>query len=414
MLELIHTNLIQKIHSLSFFSLVLLGGLSLLPFIHNASAQIPYEIPRVYFFYGWSVILFCVALVQKRVAPKGQLVWWLGLYMLIAILASVVGVNPLKSLQGNFYRRDGLLTLYFCMTFAWAIALGWRENLGNAIVKTIAFTTILLALIIVGQGLQLQFLTSSIIANWNGDIGWIFGNPNFLAGYLLVSAPLTLLGARLLSPKKISLHAMVWALLGSALYFTHSRASMLLFAAFAAYSISERFSRNIKFTIACTLIVCGAFISWKIMAHDTGDMMLTMVAESRERIYRKMLLGWLERPMLGYGWANADAAFSAAVWPYPMRFDVYVDKAHGHMLEHLVTTGIMGYIAYLLIIISMFKTFLRQGVRSFGESKQFWMTLLATFGLFLLHSQTNVISIAQEMYFWLIVGILLSAKNRYA
>ncbi len=137
MLEIVDI-LSQKIRSYSLFSLVLFVGLVLLPFIHNPSAQIPYEIPRVYFFYGWSVLLLLTSFYQKAKAPSGSLVVWIMLYALIVVGVSMVGVDPLKSLQGNFYRRDGLLTLYFCVTFAWAIALGWRENWGNVLAKIVA------------------------------------------------------------------------------------------------------------------------------------------------------------------------------------------------------------------------------------------------------------------------------------
>ena len=95
--------------------------------------------------------------------------------------------------------------------------------------------------------------------------------------------------------------------------------------------------------------------------------------------------------MFGWGWSNFAAAFAAVDWPVPVQNDVYVDKAHSSLLEVLVSTGIVGFSFYLLILGLMTK-------RLSGE-------YLLMFILWLVHSQTNIISISEELVFWILVGV---------
>jgi O-antigen ligase len=124
--------------------------------------------------------------------------------------------------------------------------------------------------------------------------------------------------------------------------------------------------------------------------------------ESRQRIMMKGLIAIKSKPILGYGWANFDYAFKSVDWPIHMDQDVYVDKAHSALLEILVTTGLVGFIIYLLIIINV-------SVSLLHKKSTIYYYILATFLLLILHMQTNVISTSEEILFWIITGF--SAKE---
>jgi hypothetical protein len=84
----------------------------------------------------------------------------------------------------------------------------------------------------------------------------------------------------------------------------------------------------------------------------------------------------------------------------PVKFDpdIYADKAHSNLLEILVTTGLVGFVIYLLLIV---KT-----VNNLAMNKEvFSKILLLSLVLYIFHSQTNVISISEEVVFWLIIGV---------
>ncbi len=83
-----------------------------------------------------------------------------------------------------------------------------------------------------------------------------------------------------------------------------------------------------------------------------------------------------------------------------MKSDRYIDKAHFQILEVLVTTGIVGFIAYLGIIYRIVWRFINEPKIS--------IFLFASFVTYLIHSQTNVFSISEELIFWIIAGQVAS------
>ena len=101
---------------------------------------------------------------------------------------------------------------------------------------------------------------------------------------------------------------------------------------------------------------------------------------------------------MGYGVANVDYAFNDGTWPIAVNSDVYLDKAHSTLLETFLTGGFTGLIAYLGVIVWLLDTLktTRRSVR------RIMLLLLA---LYLFHAQTNVISISQELLFWLVFSL---------
>src|SRR3989344_3471603 len=151
--------------------------------------------------------------------------------------------------------------------------------------------------------------------------------------------------------------------------------------------------RQIFYTLLFSGILLGAaFFFIKISGPFTF--------ESRERILMRGVNAFTQKPFTGWGWANFDYAFRSVDWPIRYEHDIYVDKAHGVLLEFLVTTGIFGLLAYLAILIRFFLRFLRENTVSYYT----FLSLL----LFVIHSQTNIISISEELIFWILLGIVAS------
>lgn len=134
-----------------------------------------------------------------------------------------------------------------------------------------------------------------------------------------------------------------------------------------------------------------------------------IVAEGRERIFMKLSLSFLKRPLLGWGWANVDRAFKASDWPIKFESDIYLDKAHSHLLEVLVTAGIFGFISYLSILYFAGKRLI-ETMRK--KTNTIWFkTLLVSFLLYIIHTQTNVVSVAEDALFWIVVGIIAAVDS---
>ena len=86
-----------------------------------------------------------------------------------------------------------------------------------------------------------------------------------------------------------------------------------------------------------------------------------------------------------------------------------MDRAHSVLAETAISSGVIGFTTYLslavfalgLIIVRLRK----------GKDISWNKTLLISLLLYLFHSQTNVISAQEELFFWLIAGIAASNES---
>lgn len=382
-------------------------GLFLLPFVFWPFATIPFEIPRVWFVQRWieglgalGLLVGIWGLIPKRTDSK--LILLVIVFVFTAFISSSFGVDFGKSFWGNPYRGDGLFTLFHLAGFFFFLILFWRPSWQRPTVVAISTGSILISLLSLFLTMRLYILGDASIPNWDGAIGGTFGQPKFLAGYLLVTLPfLAYLGNR-----------RVLFLQSCAIIFTFAASAalgILLFWAGWLFLGKGRIVRRVLIPVVLILaITVGIFLVWqnkpKFPLNSTSTE-FTVHPQSRERIIVKGINGFLQKPVLGWGFANFDYAFNSTVWPLKLGKlgnDVYVDKAHSTFLEALVTTGAIGLGSYLLIIGWVFWRL----VKNRNKDKKWYKALFLVFLLYIFHAQTNVISIGEELFFWLVLGIV--------
>jgi O-antigen ligase len=176
---------------------------------------------------------------------------------------------------------------------------------------------------------------------------------------------------------------------------TQARSALVLAAGYAVWKLTARRWSTVKHGLVAAgmaaLFVGGGFV---IISRPGVE------ADSRWRILNRSVMAWQARPWLGWGFANVDHAIESTVWPMPYLHDIYVDKAHSIFLEVLVTTGVVGLVTYAGLAAAVVWRLRRNR----------WLLSVAL--LYLLHSQTNVISINEEFVFWWLVGIAGSGQVR--
>ena len=119
--------------------------------------------------------------------------------------------------------------------------------------------------------------------------------------------------------------------------------------------------------------------------------------ESRERIIVRGILAFKEKPITGWGLSNFGNAFNAIDWPMKYDNDITADKAHSTFLETLVTSGVVGFLIYIAILTRLFLK-----INNVPKINKY---LFLIFLLYLFHAQTTIISISEEIFFWLLLGI---------
>lgn len=394
-------------------------GLFLLPLILWPKATIPYEIPKVWFVLRWIELLGILGAIVglrdlKRRIPDNILIALTLVFSLVAFISSLIGVDFAKSFSGNYFRLDGLFTFFHLVAFFFFLVLFWDSSWRVPTALAICLGSFLTSLTTLFLGLRYHLLKDLSVVWPDGAIGATFGQPNFLAGYLLVCLPFLGFLADQSFKRKAKFFwflAIVSHILG--IFLTFSKAGVM--GAILFLVIRPLFKKPVIKSSVLIIPILGLFffasyLLYKDNLRTNKQNPQDYFPESRKRILIKGLLGFSKKPILGWGWANFDYAFGSVDWPLRVEQDVWVDKAHSHFLEILVTTGLVGLSFYFLLILKIVLKFWRT-INQKGKDK-FWLrTIFLVFILFVWHSQTNVVSIGEELMFWLVVGILGTKTN---
>jgi len=374
----------------------------ILPLFFAPTTSIPFEVPKVWLFNRYTEILAVLFLLQlpslkiKKVDQK--FIFLLIFFLFINLTASIFGLDFPKSFWGNYYRQDGLFTLLHFISFSLIIANIWQADLFHQTGIFIAIGSFLTSFV----SLTIHFvpLFQNNFSGWQKPISATFGNPNFLGGYLTVALPFTF--QQIKEAKKTKPFWLVVLILQLiTIIFTFSRSAYLVTViAFIGWILLQPKLTNYRSPLLIILMIIFVSIGYQITSQylDVKKNYRGFLPENRERIYTKAILAIKKRPILGWGWANFDYAFDQITWPMKYQDDVYVDKPHSTILEVTVASGFLGLAAFLSIVGHTFKKIKKIRLKSAGF---YFLALI----LYLIHSQTNIVSISEELIFWLTVGI---------
>lgn len=393
----------------------LILGLFILPFVYWPWAQVAYEIPRVEFVLRWvelggimAVFWFLTRKVnQVRTRSVVNLLLLLG----SLLISALISVDPVKSWWGNYFRGDGLFTTIHLAVFSLLVSLFARREGRIWLSRAVAGGSALASIWAVYWGLRLHVLADQTVPNWQGKIGISFGQPVFLAGYLVVTLPFIWYLWRV---SRFKWEKIIWMIMfvgqSLAIFFTGSWGGIVVFFIFGLLGYTRELRLGFReavlgMTIAC-LLALGMFgYKWWSVSRIPPQ----VLAESRQRIFVKGLLAWTQKPVWGWGPANFDYAFTAVDWPYRFTHDAYIDKAHSELLEILVTGGVMGGGLYISLIFLAVSNLWFQQKLAQARDREWWMSILFMLIMYTIHSQTNVVGIGEQVMFWL--GIGLSAQE---
>lgn len=339
----------------------------LLPLVSSRYLPVPFEGAKTYFLFGFIFILFVINAPRLfKEIRIGSIHKFALIFLLWATISSLFGADFQKSLFGNYYRLDGLLTLcsFILLSIFTFNLVKWKDT-----------KQIFLAIAI-------GLLFSS------------FGNKNFLAGYLLVTLPIV--SATLLNKKLKIIYLIFITFFMIYLNSVGGLLGVLLFIFLKLlFSISsKKIFKKLVIIFGIMFLVAG--VTYIISRPD-----LPVQTRGRERILRRGVMATEKRLVTGWGYANVDYAITSVDWPIRVYKDVYVDKAHSHLLEALVTTGVVGFALYFLFLLKAFNK-----LTNLAYKNKKYFPILAVFILFVFHSQTNVIPVSEEIVFWFSLGLV--------
>ena len=348
----------------------ILAGLFALPFLAlflTPRLYFPYVTARGFAFRAIVALTAAcwagLALIEPRFRPRRSAILWCFAAALAAMAAAdALSDDPARSLFGNFVRMEGYWTLlHLFAIFVVASAVLSTERRWTRYFATSVAASVLVA----AFGLAQRW--GYLAAPWGtGRIDATFGNPAYLAAYLLMHAFLA--GFLLVRAGGIFARAALacaCALDLAVLWLTATRgaavglAAGIVVAALAiASSAGERASARRLAALAAALVILGSagFVVIRHAPLVARSAMLERFAaigpgdatvDLRFRIWRIAWQAIRDRPVLGWGQENFVLAVDRHFDPAIAHDSEWVDRAHNLVLDWLVAGGAVGGLAYL-------------------------------------------------------------------
>jgi O-antigen ligase/tetratricopeptide (TPR) repeat protein len=357
--------------------LVLIGVFAIpvvIPFIVSSSMFFPFITGKGFTFRIITEIIFAawfiLALRNKDYRPKKSwILYALGAFLGIMLLADIFAENPQKAFWSNFERMEGYITLlhlavYFIVASSTLITEKlWRNFFRLNILASIAMSCY--------SFLQ---LAGKITINQGGvRLDGTFGNATYLAGYALIMIFLALFLFIKESNKwwkGIYSLSVIFNLI--VLYSTATRGALLgligglilTAVLIAIFEKENRPLRKISLGVAIAVILLSGFFyairDTKFVQSHPSLSRLTSVstdsadAKARFMVWGMALQGAKERPILGWGQEGFNFVFNKYYNPNMYNREQWFDRTHSILFDWLIAGGILGFLGYYSLLVLFF------------------------------------------------------------
>jgi len=340
------------------------------------------------------------------------------LFIFSLIISTFLSINRELSFFGLYDRQEGLLSyLYYIVFFILALSfLRGRERRVSFVLWPLIMSSVVVCVYGVLQALGMDPLGWTETTKMR--VTATFGQPNNLGSYLLFVIPVT--GYFLSKYKNLFLRSFLTAVLllqFLVLYYSFSTSAWLglICGMFVAGVIMLR--KNF-FTFKYISLAFGVALFLAIVIQFNPGILDSKISNlldlrtgstaARVQFWGAAWQGIKEKPILGHGLdvqQDVLLRYYSPDWAIHSNVNVQPSRAHNFFLDTLITQGILGFIAHLLLWGVVFYTLL-QNVRN-NHKKHFNLTLLTSFTAYFVYLQFNFPHVTTQIYFWLFLAILL-------
>lgn len=398
---------------------ILLFTIFLLPLLY-ATPKFGYEEVKVLFF------IFAVSLAAifwlfdyfknpgKNKFKLSRIAVASALFIVALVVTSISGIDPLKSIIGKEPYFQGLVLYAFLFVFFILISQSNIKIKNLALIYIIS--SFLVSLTAIREWVGINLLGYQI-PSYGGRVVSTFGQPNFYAGFLLLSLPFF----QILLKEDAKWPVMAGFLLSIlAIILSESRVAFLLLSILLLiFLIRELPWKKLMFVICGVILLSvttfaiffeAGFLEKEFKnTSQTINPDLTKIGVEKRYYFWPILWEFvLQRPVLGYGLENIAPVFNRyfetnkhilfeenlKVKPYLFGLkDLYLDRSHNYILDLLLFSGILGLLAWIYLVALLFWKTKRNKI------------LLVSLIMYLIWTAFQNQSVVHLIYFWLIVGL---------
>lgn len=365
-----------------FISLVALYLVPIFPLIVASTYFFPFITGKAFYFRILVEIAFAswllLAFLDAKYRPRfNAITIVVTVFALIALVADLLGVNPLRSIWSNFERMEGWITIIHLWAFFIVSSniFGFGEE-GKVNWHRWLNAELFVAFIVGCYGIA-QLYFGADIHQGSSRIDASLGNAAYMAVYLLWNVGVASYMFILARAKRIAnSEFMVWVYPVLAVFFgfllleTETRGTILglvggTVVALLSYAIFAR--GNVKTSRWITGGLVGLFvvlgiIFWTMrtspiiqnnhIASRLANISLSNTeSTSRLYIWNMAYKGWTERPILGWGQENFNYVFNENYNPKLYNQEQWFDRAHSVYLDWLIASGLLGFLAYISLYV---------------------------------------------------------------
>ncbi len=429
-------------------TIILIIATLLTPLIFSGSLFFPFITGKA-FFMRLMIVLSTMSftglmLLDKNSRPKkSAMLYALGGFMIVLLLATLNSINPTRSMWSNFERMEGLVTmLYMAALFVVASStIRFREW------PWVMNTSIAISLVVGVQALSTATTAADRISGY-------LGNSTYLGVYALIHIFFGLLGAAMIfrgNREKELLesgeHKPAHKL--SMRNYTHITAYLFV-AIFNAFILFKTGTRGAFVGLVLGLILASIYLSWKeknkIIRFGAMGFLVAVIlsvsflgifknsaivqnsnqlnrfaalittdyksvlknqGEARTLIWRMAFEGVKERPLLGWGQDNFGYVFAKYYNPGMYAQEQWFDRSHNVFMDWLIAGGILGLLGYLsLFATALYFIFSKKSKFTVIE-KAVWLGVLAAY---FVHNVFVFDNLSSYVLFFLILAYI---NDRY-
>lgn len=359
-----------------------------------------FELPKIILFKILTLLLFLVEIFKiltQRVEEGGKISfkkYWI-LLIGITILAFFAlqtiffSINFIDSFFGLYDRQQGLAALFYYFLFLFLFLRNIRQRDLGLVLNAVIFSSLVVCLYGFMQKVGLDFINWSESATEMRRVFSTFGQPTFLASYLVLVVPISLyLFFKSEKIIKSIFYFLAFSIQVVCLILTYSFGGWIafFFSLFATYLFlflykkksSDKFLRKkiylsslfIVFTIVVASLFVfskSSFLREKVASLRNWD---NSTASARTIYWKASWSAIKVKPFFGYGLENQGNVlikYRDKKWSELDFVNMGTNRAHNIFLDILLTTGFFGLTIFIVILAYIFRCLFQNWLKNRDE-----------------------------------------------
>lgn len=423
---------------------ITIGALFLIPFFPLIVANsffFPFITGKAFYFrilveiafVGWVLL----ALIDAKYRPKmTPLTIGVTLFAGIALVADLLGVNPLRSIWSNFERMEGWVVVVHLWAFFMATLYTFGSGKeGLRMWHRWLNVSLVVALYAAVHGI-FQLLGWAAIHQGSTRLDASLGNAAYFAVYMLMQTGIAVYMYFVARAKAIPyatylqyVYAVLAVLFGYLVFQTQTRGTILgligaVMLSLALYAICARGKESKKYrvisvsTLGLIFLVGVLFWTNRTASFIQKSPVLNRIAsiswnetqsQARAYVWPMAIAGALERPLFGWGQENFNYIFNAQYNPKMHSQEQWFDRAHSVFLDWFVATGFVGLFSYLSLYVLLISALWKKSSFTIAE-KSVLTGLIAGYAV---HNIFVFDNLASYVSFFALLGFAGSATQAH-